>query len=166
LNEKIVCDRLFFMPTGSNLGLICFLAFAVIAPCPALGGQPEKTTYYVQLIRGNDEGQPPDSGAKAIGPKLSKSLHAAFRWKNYWEINRQKVEVAAGTKTRITLSKERAVEIDLSQPEKRKVMAFSYDKPICVSTQPISKSMTIIGADRGAKSSWFAVVRRDKPSIE
>jgi hypothetical protein len=154
------------MRTLPNPRLMLLLAFALIAPGIAVGGEEEKTTYYVQLIRGNDEGKPPESGAKAIGPKLSRSLRAAFRWKSYWEIKRQKVEVAAGTKARITLSKERAVEIDLSEPSKRTVTAFSNEKPVCITTQPAGKSMTIMGADRGSKSSWFIVVRRDKPSTD
>jgi hypothetical protein len=128
-------------------------------------GAPEgKTPYYVQLVRGNDEAQPPVSGAKAIGPKLSKPLSSGFRWKNYWEINRQEVAIAAGAKTKVALSKERAVEVDLSEPTKSTVTAFSNDNPVCVTTEPASKAMTIIGAERGQRSAWFVVVRRDKPS--
>ena len=148
-----------------NRWICLFVIFALISHV-ASGAPEEKITCYVQLIRGNDEAQPPVSGAKAIGPKLSKSLRSVFRWKSYWEINRQEVVLAAGAKTKVVLSKDRAVEIDLSKPTKRTVTAFSNDKPVCTTTQPAGKSMTIMGADRGSKSSWFIVVRRDKPSTD
>lgn len=132
----------------------------------AFSASEDKVTHYVQLIRGNDEQQPPAPGAKPVGPKLTKALQTVFRWNNYWEITRQEVTLAAGTKTRIVLTKERAVEIDLSQPLKRTVTAISNNKAICSTTQPSGNTMTIIGADRDPKSAWFVVVRRDKPTLE
>jgi hypothetical protein len=145
---------------------IYLCALALLGSSVALSAPEERLTYYVQLIQGNDEDQPPAPGAKAIGPKLSKSLHSVFRWKRYWEISRQEVAVAAGARTKLVLSKERIVEIDLSQPKKRKVTAISKNKPICSTTQPAGEAMTIIGADRDTRSSWFVVVRRDKPSVD
>jgi hypothetical protein len=105
-------------------------------------------------------------GAKAIGPKLAKSLHSVFRWKHYWEISRQEVAMAAGTKAKVVLSQERTVEIDLSQSNRRTVTAFSDNKAVGSTTQPAGNAMTIIGADRDANSAWFVVVRRDKPTID
>ena len=145
---------------------IYLFVLAVFSSSVALSAPEEKHTYYVQLIRGNDEEQPAVPGAKAIGPKLSKSLHAVFRWKNYWEISRQEVSVAAGAKAKVVLSKERTVEIDLSQRNKRTVTAFSDRKPVGSTTKQAGNAMTIIGADRDVRSAWFVVVRRDKPQIE
>lgn len=143
----------------------CWLVLAVFASSLALGAPPpEKRTYWVQLIRGNDEARPPAPDAKPIGPKLSQSLHSVFRWRRYWEVARQEVSVAAGTRTRVVLSKERSVEIDLTQPDKRKVTAFSDQKPVASSTRPFGEALTIIGADRDKRSAWFVVVRDDKPS--
>ena len=141
-------------------------ACVVLGSTVALSASGEKLTYYVQLVRGNDEDQPPLTGARRIGPKLAKSLRPVFRWTNYWEVSHQEVAVAAGTMTKVSLSKERGVVIDLSQPKKWKVTALSEGKPICSTTQPVGDAMTIIGADRDRKSAWFVVVRRDKPTVE
>ena len=146
--------------------LTFLFALIVVVSGVAHGAQAEELVYYVQLVRGNDENQPPAPGAKAIGPKLSESLHQVFRWKHYWEISRQEVAIAAGAKTTVHLSNERAVEIDLSQPKKRKVTAISNDKIVSSTTQPVNDAMTIIGADRDLKSAWFVVARRDKPPTE
>lgn len=141
-------------------------ALGVMDSCTTLSAPEEKLTHYVQLIRGNDEDQPPAPGAKAIGPRLSKSLHSVYHWKCYWEISRREAALAPGAKTKIVLSKERSVEIDLSEPKSRKVTTISADKPVCSTTQPAGKAMTIIGADRDPKSAWFVVVRRDKPATD
>jgi hypothetical protein len=142
------------------------VALACLGCVVAFSASEEKVTHYVQLIRGNNEQQPPAPGAKPVGPKLSKSLQTVFRWNNYWEITRQEVVVVAGTKTKVVLTKERAVEIDLTQPMKRTVTAISNNKSIGSTTQPSGNFMTIIGADRDPKSAWFVVVRRDKPTLE
>jgi hypothetical protein len=145
---------------------IYLLALAVLSSSITFSTPEKRLTYYVQLIRGNDEDQPPAPGAKNIGPKLSKSLHAVFKWKNYWEISRREVAVPVGAKTKVVLSKERSVEIDLSEPTKRRVTAISGDKPVGSTTRPVGEAITVIGADRDTKSAWFVVVRRDKLSVD
>ncbi len=144
----------------------CLFALAILVSNLAVHAAEGAPTYYVQLVRGNNEDKPPAPGARLIGPKLSKSLHSVFRWKSYWEVSRQKVAVTAGEKTKVVLSKERTVEIDLSQPRKRKVTAVSNDVPVCSTTQTVGEELTVIGADRDPTSAWFVVVRRDKPSID
>ncbi len=144
----------------------CLFALAILLTSIAPSASPETVTYSVQLVRGNDEGSSPMPGTRRIGPRISKSLHSVFRWKNYWEVCRQKVVVPTGTKTSVILSKERTVEIDLSRPKKRKVTAISHHEPICSTTQAMGEAMTVIGADRDPTSAWFVVVRRDKPATD
>src|SRR5688572_28732280 len=85
----------------------------------AFGADSEKLTYNVQLIRGDNETHVPEPDAHRVGPKLSQKLRPVFKWENYWEIKRQKVEINPGKKARIRLNKEREVEIDLTDPAKR-----------------------------------------------
>ncbi len=145
---------------------LCLFALAILASHLAVLADEAAPTYYVQLVRGNNEDQPPAPGIRLIGPKLSKSLHSVFRWKSYWEVGRRTVAVAAGAKTKVFLSKERTVEIDLSQPMKRKITAVSNGVPVCCTTQTVGEGITVIGADRDPASAWFVVVRRDKPTID
>ena len=145
---------------------IYLLVLALFGSGVALSAAEESHPHYIQLIRGNDQDQPPVPGARRIGPVLSKSLHSVFRWKNYWEVSRHEVRVTSGSTTNLVLSPERAVEIDLRTPNKRKVTAFSDKKPVGTTTQHISTTMAIIGADRDRNSAWFVVVRQDRPSLE
>jgi hypothetical protein len=130
----------------------------------AAGAEADKVTFYVQLIHGSNEAKPPVSGAKRVGPKLAETFRPVFNWTNYWEVSRQQVALARGEKTRIQLSKEREVEIDLRNPAKRKVTAYHAGQAVSRLTRPVDEAMTIIGGDRDTNSVWFIVVRRDKPT--
>jgi hypothetical protein len=65
---------------------------------------------------------------------------------------------------RVCLSKEREVEIDLSNRKCRKVTAFENGKVVQRISRPLGEGMTLIGGERDQESAWFIVVRRDKPS--
>ena len=138
--------------------LISVFGFNVVS-----GAEAEKATYCVQLIRGNNHDTPPVPDAKPVSPELTKMIRRVFNWKSYWEINRQRVTLTRGQKAKVRLSKEREVEIDLTDLAKRKVTAFESGKPITRSTWPVGNATTIIGGDRDAQSVWFIVVRRDQP---
>src|SRR6185295_12402944 len=61
---------------------------------------------YTQVIRGTDHDKPPQSGWRPVGPKLSSRLCPKFRWKHYWEVSRQAVNVQPGKAARIRVSPE------------------------------------------------------------
>ena len=159
--------RLFFM--ARDFLSKCLICLAVVVGgelTPAVGADSEKLTYYVQLVRGNNEAKTPEPGAHRIGPKLAKKLRAAFKWESYWEIKRQKVEIDRGKKMRVRLSKEREVEIDLTDAAHRTVIAYQSGKLVSRTIRPIGNGMTIIGGDRDTNSVWFIVVRRDPPRVQ
>ena len=137
---------------------------ALTAMYLASAAEPEKMTYYVQLIRGNNDDKPPVPGAKRIGLKLANNFRPIFKWESYWEINRQRIELAHGQKSRLKLSKEREVEIDLTEAGKRKVTVYSDGREVSRATRLSDEAMTIIGGDRDTNSVWFIVVRRDEPT--
>jgi hypothetical protein len=131
---------------------------------PALVSAGEAaTTYYVQLIRGTDTPLPPVPGCKPAGPRLSSTLSPVFRWKGYWEIERQQVTVVPGQKARVRLHYGREAEIDLTSPSQRRVAAFHNGRLVDRTILPTGKALTIIGGKRDPQSVWFIVVRRDQP---
>jgi hypothetical protein len=147
-----------------RLLLLLILASLTFPPDLVAAAGGEKVTFFVQLVRGTDEDKAPMPGSKRVGPKLAKRLETVFRWPHYWEINRQKVELASGQKVRLRLNQEREVEIDLSISGKRKITVFYKGDPLSTTTRPINDEMSIAGGDRDAKSAWFIVVRLDQPS--
>jgi hypothetical protein len=121
------------------------------------------TTFYVQLIRGTEADQPPVPGCKQVGSRLAGTFCPVFRWKSYWELNRQRVTVVPGQAARVRLGYGREAEIDLRNPNERRVTAFQNGQFVDRTIRPVGEAMTIIGGTRDGKSIWFIVVRRDKP---
>jgi hypothetical protein len=128
-----------------------------------LAAPEEKTVFYAQLVRGNDQEKPPFSYCKPIGPKLAEKLQPIFRFKHYWVIAQREITLNAGQKARVVFNQERAVEIDLTTPKKRTVVAYRDEKALQRVISPVDQEMTILGGDRDSDSAWFIVVRRDKP---
>jgi hypothetical protein len=139
--------------------MLILAAFALALEARA---EPGATTFYVQLIRGTDTDGPPAPGCKSVGPRLAGTFCPVFRWKGYWEINRQQVAVLPGRKCRVRLGNGREAEIDLSHPRERRVAAFQNGHLVDRTISPAGDALTIIGGNRDAKSVWFIVVRRDK----
>jgi hypothetical protein len=126
---------------------------------------PEKPlVYYVQLIRCSDQEQAPQPGSRRVGAKLAERFQCVFRCRSYWEISQEKVQVLPAKSVRVRLQNGRDVEIDLSQPGKRRVSTFHKGRLLDRTIEPLGESMTLIGGDRDQTSHWFIVVRRDKPS--
>jgi hypothetical protein len=133
-----------------------------------LNGTPQaehqSSTFYVQLLRGTNQDEPPQPGSRPVGIKVARHLHAALHWRNYWEIKRQQVAVCSGKTTRVCLSNDRAVEIDLTNRNRRRVTAFENGKIVQRTLRPAGEGMTVIGGERDPDSAWFIVVRRDEPA--
>lgn len=122
-------------------------------------------TYYIQLIRGNNDNKPPTPDAKPVGPKLSGRLLPVFKWEHYWEVKLESADVPANKSVRKRLSPEREVEIERlagATPELA-VRIFVDGKMIRETRQPAAGEFFIAGGDKEGDQSWFIVVRHDKP---
>ena len=140
---------------------VLFVAYILNGTPPA---EHQSNAFYVQLVRGNNDDTPPQPGSRPVGIKVARRLRAALNWKNYWEVNRCQVAVCSGKVSRVCMSNEREVEIDLSNRSRRRVTAFENGKVIQRTMRPFGEGMTVIGGERDAASAWFIVVRRDKPA--
>ncbi|MEI7728471.1 MAG: hypothetical protein WCO56_02820 [Verrucomicrobiota bacterium] len=130
------------------------------------GSEPAPVVFYVQLVRGTSESQPPAKDSKVIGPKLAAQFRVFAGWKHYWEIARQETRIVPGQKCRIKLNPEREVEIDLSAQGKRTITAYFKGQSLGRSTDQLDAPMTVIGGERDPRTTWFIAVRRDKPTTE
>jgi hypothetical protein len=143
--------------------LLVLFALLLVGPgCQPATDDPG-LTFYLQLIRGNDEDTPPTADARPIGPKLSERLHSVFKWKRYWELNRDSVVVRSGEKVRKRLSPEREVEVELLDSRKMSARIYVSGQPTRSRTQPAEGAFYIAGGDKGEIQSWFIVVRWDRP---
>src|ERR1051326_4787628 len=68
--------------------------------------------FYIQFVLGSDRDNLPVETANPIGPKLEERLRGVFRWKRYWELNRDTVVLVPRQMARRRVSSEREVEIE------------------------------------------------------
>lgn len=129
-------------------------------------GEGQAVPFYAQLIRGTDAEKPGKISWRPVGPKLSKQFGPKFRWKRYWEVNRQAVSVIPGKPTRIRLSAEREIEIELRGGAEYDIRLYTAGKLARSSRQKLESRMSIMGGGIEATESWFIVVRRDPPTVE
>ncbi len=90
----------------------------------AVSAPAETVTFYVQLVQGTDGDTPPAAGATLVGDALGHRLQM-FRWKNYWEVKRQQVELTTGARIRQHLTRHRDVEIALANPNEMTVCIYT-----------------------------------------
>jgi len=146
--------------------VLIVLALTCLTLTAAVKEVPRATVYYVQLIRGSIRDTPPQPGSHRVGPKLQSTFRSVFSLRSYWEIARREVAVGPGETTKLSLTRECEVEVDLRHPEVRKVTAFRNGHVVDRVIRPTSDAMSIIGGSRDSQSVWFIVVRRDKPPEE
>ncbi len=127
------------------------------------GAEEAGKRFYVQLVRGNDQEQPPVPGATMAGPRVTERLQGVLRWKHYWEVERDSLVVSTGHKVRKRISPEREVEIEMSQSQDVAVRIYMNGKLAQIRKQPATGAFFITGGDKGKDQSWFIVVRDDEP---
>ena len=143
------------------------LGFLMLVTMPAMClADGLAVPFYAQLIRGTDMEKPGQSSWRPVGPKLSKQFGPKFRWKHYWEINRQAVSVIPGKPTRIRLSSDREIEIELREGTEYDVRLYTGGKLARCSRQKLQSRMSIMGGGLEVTESWFIVVRRDPPTVD
>ena len=123
-------------------------------------GDNETRVYQVQLVRGTNNERPEDPKWKPAAAKVSDRL-SPFRWKHYWEVDQQVVQVSNRKSARTTLPADRAVEVQLISPGVSEIRLYRKGELVRKSRQPAQAKVTIMGGDReqDRTQSWFVVVR-------
>lgn len=120
--------------------------------------------YYVQLVWGTNREKPEEANFKPVGPRLQKQLSQVFQWERYWEVNCRTVTVQKGKASRLRLSKDCEIEIDLISPTVRETRIFGKGVLVTKSQRKIkSKGFSIHGGAIEVGGSWFVVIREDEP---
>jgi len=138
--------------------LVLFFLLAIAHAIPA-----DRSTLYVQVIRGTDQAKPAGANYREIGPKLSAKLSPVFRWKHYWETERKKVQVDPAKVTKVTLARQRTLEIERMKSGDMEVRLFRRTGLVTKARQAANGRMTILGGEDSGKDSFFVVVRSDEP---
>src|SRR5687768_7512959 len=83
----------------------------------AEAAKPAEQKFVATLIWGTDGDKPDDKELKEVDPALKEKFKKIFKWKNYYEVSRTKVDVKAGEPKQVMLSKKCEVKIHLTEKE-------------------------------------------------
>ena len=139
------------------------LVLLLLGASAARGADAVPLTFYLQVVCGTDAEAPPTAKARLVGPKLDQRLHDVFRWKNYWETQRETVTLKPGGAVRRRISAQREVEIAWPTDRKMTVSLYTSGRLTRKRDQSIDSAFYIAGGDFNSTESWFVILRRDNP---
>ena len=135
---------------------LCFLF-----PSPAVSGaQSANLKLEAQLIWGtNDKGA---AEHKPVEAEVKKKLKALpLKWANYFEINRQRIDVPAAGARKVQMSKQCAIEVRDLGHSRIEVSHFGKGEHVLKRVQSLPKGETfVLGGNAPNETSWFVVLKR------
>jgi hypothetical protein len=142
-----------------RLSLLLFV-WILILPVSA-SAEPKK--YYVQFVEGTNEERPPSARAKRVGPRLSQRLSPVFRWKYYWELDRQEVTTERDRVRTVQLNASRSLEIEPMARNQIELRLYREGTLVRRSRHQSDERMMAMGGEQGVDNAWFVVVRSEEP---
>lgn len=134
--------------------LVFLLCFAFAVPLQAAELKVES-----RLIWGTDDEKVSDPKVKPVDNATAEKFRKIFKWKHYFEVNRQTTNIPSRKNKKITLSPKCAIDIKELEGPKVEVTLFGEDKAVNKTTYPLSKgqSFTIAGECKNG-SAWFVLI--------
>ncbi|MDB6067554.1 MAG: hypothetical protein JWR26_3762 [Pedosphaera sp.] len=143
----------------------CFLVAFMLA---GVTHAAEPLRIETQLIWGTNDPQSPDPKHKPIDAVMAKKLDKSpYKWKNYFEVNRQVVEIAPGeTKKNIKMSDRCTVDIkNLGDDHGRVEVTLHGDgKVVSRHVEPLPDNWPLILAgDAKNDTAWLVSIKKLEP---
>ena len=124
---------------------------------PSLEADP--SGYSIQLIRAEDAANTGSISRKPAADRLKGLLSGAFRWQRYWEMDRRHVPLHRGEVTKVRLSADCEVEIEMLSPRVRETRIYINGTLASRSRRAVHQSgPEISGGDRADGTAWFVII--------
>src|SRR5438128_11720882 len=89
---------------------LALAATAVLQPL-VVKSAPADLTLQAQLVWGTNNDKPDDPKLKDVDPKVTDKLRGVFKWKNYYEVNRQNFTVTSSAPKKVKMSGQCEIEV-------------------------------------------------------
>jgi hypothetical protein len=125
--------------------------------------QAQNLRVEAQLVWATDQPKSPNPRHRPVEPDLAKRFsNGPFRWKYYFEVNRQSVNIAVGeTKAKIPMSNHCALDIKNLGNNWVEVKLHGDGKPVYQHRGSLANNrMFVLAGDAGNKTAWFVTVRQ------
>lgn len=121
---------------------------------------PIEPRVQAVLVWGTDEANPTGKNLKEVDAKLRDRLANVFKWKNYFEVNRQTAPLPSAAKMQtLKLSDECSVEVKLLPDNVAEVKLMGKGKALVTRRHSLAKSdALVLAGDDKNKTAWFVVL--------
>jgi hypothetical protein len=118
------------------------------------------------LVLGTNDGKPAGSNLKPVTESIAKNLNSLpFKFTNYFEVNRNQFDLKNGEASRVTMSEESKIEIEVKNldGDKMELTLTDNGQPLGKITQRLQKGKCLVtGGNAKNSTAWFVVINESK----
>lgn len=133
-------------------------AVFIIASCV---GRSASTDIHLQaqLVWGTNNDKPDDPKLKDVDSNVREKLRGVFKWKNYFEVNRQSFTVAASGSKRVKMSDLCQIEVHNLGNSLVELKLYGEGKMVVRKTQKVKAGeLLVLAGDDKDDTAWFVVL--------
>ena len=112
-----------------------------------------------QLVWGTNNDKPDDPKLKEVDQQVKDKLRGVFKWKNYFEVNRQSFTVIASVPKKVRMSDLCEIEVQNLGNSSVELKLYGKGKMVVRKTQKIkSGELLVLAGDDKNDTAWFVVL--------
>jgi len=143
----------------------CVGAMALMSPA----ARAETMRLDALLVWGTDDPQSPNPKHRPVEAELARRLKKLpYRWKYYFLVSKQTVDVADGeSKSKISMSKRCVLDIKNLGTNRVEVRLHGDGNPVSVHRESLPMhQLFIVSGDAGNETGWLVIIHRIDPRAE
>ncbi len=143
-----------------NLVLTCKVLVILAFLIPATPAKAANLKLSIHLVWGSNEEKLPNSNYKKLNEEMANKLKKIFKWKYYFEISKQTVDVPTRSTKKFNVSKKCDIEITEMEGPRVEVKLYGEGKLINRTVKSLTKDelFTIAGDDKN-ETAWFVIIK-------
>ena len=120
---------------------------------------PADLNLQAQLVWGTNNEKPDDPKLKDVDPRVKDKLRGVFKWKNYFEVNRQDFTVTATGPKKVKMSDLCEVQVQNLGNSSVELKLYGQGKMVVRKTQKIKTGeLLVLAGDDKNDTAWFVVL--------
>jgi hypothetical protein len=138
--------------------LVCAYGLCLLHGLAAEGNNDLK--FEVQLIWGTNGQKPPGKHLKDVEPRITEALKGVFKWQNYFEVSRKRLDVPEKTTQQLKLSEKCEIKVTNLGNSSVQIQLLGEGKCVNTRKEPVTpgRLLTIAGEDKN-DTAWFVVLK-------
>jgi hypothetical protein len=112
-----------------------------------------------RLIWGTNEEKPTNPDLKVVEPQVKEKLSSIFKWKNYFEVHRERFAAKLNETAKVRMSKKCRLEVVGLEQSWIEVKLFGEEKLVVKKRQALKAGeLLVLAGDAVDNTAWFVVI--------